>query len=133
MKKLAERNFCQLPILTHFMSLVSFYTPWKHQKTSSEQKEAPGVSCKKAILKNSGNFRGKKPVLESLVNKVAGLQACNSIKRRLQHSCFAVKFPKCLRTPIWRTPANGCFSVKLFQFFFNFGKTFILLINDIWS
>ena len=38
-------------------------------------------------------------VLESIFNKVAGLQACNFIKKRLQHSCFPVKFAKLLRTP----------------------------------
>ena len=29
----ANRNWKIKLILTHFMSLVSFYTPWKHQKT----------------------------------------------------------------------------------------------------
>ena len=36
---------------------------------------------------------------ESLFNKVAGPQACNFIKMRLQYSCFPVKFAKFLRTP----------------------------------
>ena len=31
------------------------------------------------------------PVLESLFNKVEGLQDCNVIKKRLQHRCFPVK------------------------------------------
>ena len=31
-------------------------------------------------------------MLESLFNKVAGLQACNFIKKRLQNRCFPVKF-----------------------------------------
>ena len=35
----------------------------------------------------------KIPVLESLRNKVAGLPACNLIKKRLKHRCFPVKFP----------------------------------------
>ena len=34
------------------------------------------------------------PVLESLFNKVAGLQACNFIKKRLQHRYFPVKIAK---------------------------------------
>ena len=33
----------------------------------------------------------KKPMLESLFNKVAGLRTCNFIKKRLQHRCFPVK------------------------------------------
>ena len=31
------------------------------------------------------------PVLKSLFNKVASLQTCNFIKRRLQHRCFSCK------------------------------------------
>ena len=33
LKKICGSNDCGLPIsVTHFMPLVSFYTPWKHQK-----------------------------------------------------------------------------------------------------
>ena len=35
-----------------------------------------------SVLKNFANFTGK-PMLESLFNKVAGLQSCNFIKKRL--------------------------------------------------
>ena len=42
----------------------------------------------------------KTPVLESLLNKVARLQACNFIKNRLQSRCFYVNIAKFLRTPI---------------------------------
>ena len=41
-------------------------------------------------------------MLQSLFNKVAGLQACNFIKKKLQNKCFAVKFAKFLRAPIFR-------------------------------
>ena len=51
----------------------------------------------------------KTPVLESLFNRVAGLQACNFMKKRLQHSCFPMNIVKFLRTFIWRTYANYCF------------------------
>ena len=37
------------------------------------------------------------PVLGSIFNKVAGLKACNVIKKRLQHRCLRVKFSKLLR------------------------------------
>ena len=37
-------------------------------------------------------------MLESLFNKVAGINVCNSIKMRLQHSCFFGKFVNFLRT-----------------------------------
>ena len=38
----------------------------------------------------------KTSVLESLFNKVAGLQICNFIKKRLQSRCFLVNFAKFL-------------------------------------
>ena len=40
----------------------------------------------------------KNIVLEPLFNKVAGLQACNFIKKRLQHKCFPANVAKILRT-----------------------------------
>ena len=39
-------------------------------------------------------------MFEALFNNVAGLQACNFIKKILQHWCFPIKFAKFLRTPI---------------------------------
>ena len=54
-------------------------------------------SVKQGVLKNFENFT-RKHVLESLFNKVAGLKACNTIKKRLQYRCFPVKFAKALRT-----------------------------------
>ena len=39
----------------------------------------------------------KTPVLESLFEKVAGLKACNFIKKRPQHRCFPVNIAKFLR------------------------------------
>ena len=38
----------------------------------------------------------KTPVLESLSNKVAGLRACNFIRKNLQRSCFPVNIAKFL-------------------------------------
>ena len=43
---------------------------------------------------NISQFHRKNPVLESLCNKVAGLQG-------FQHRCFPVNFAKCLRTAIF--------------------------------
>ena len=47
---------------------------------------------KLGTLKNFANIIGKIPVLESLFKKVAGIQACNFTKRRLQNRWFPVKF-----------------------------------------
>ena len=49
-------------------------------------------------------------MLESLFNKVAG-QACNFIKKRLQHRCFPVKIVKLVRTPILK---NTCERLLLY-------------------
>ena len=38
--------------------------------------------------------------MEYISNKVAGLNACNLIKKRLQHRCFPVNIAKSLRTSI---------------------------------
>ena len=46
------------------------------------------------VLKNS-------QMSVSFFNKVAGPQACNFIKMRLEHRCFPVKFAKLLRTPFF--------------------------------
>ena len=43
-------------------------------------------------------FHGKTIALESLLNKVAGPDEHNFIKKRLQHRCFPLKFAKFLRT-----------------------------------
>ena len=55
------------------------------------QKQPPQVFCRKGVFKNFANFTGKH-LCWSL------LQACNFIKKRLQHWCFPVKFAKFLRT-----------------------------------
>ena len=55
-----------------------------------EQKQpfADALRCK-CSLENTVTHR-KTPVLESLFNKVAGLQTCNFVKTRAQHKYFPV-------------------------------------------
>ena len=38
-------------------------------------------------------------MLESIFNQAAGLKVCNSIKKRLQHSCLPLKLAKFLKVP----------------------------------
>ena len=64
------------------------------------QKQPPVVFYKKADLKNFAIGHRKTPALESLFNKVADLQACNVIKKRLQYWCFPVNIAKSLRAAI---------------------------------
>ena len=44
------------------------------------------------------------PALESLFNKLAGLQACNFTRKKLQHRWFPVNIAKLLRTSILKKP-----------------------------
>ena len=48
-------------------------------------------------------------VLESLFTKVAGLRACNFIKKKLQHRYFPVGIAKFLRTPFLLNTTSGGF------------------------
>ena len=54
------------------------------------QKQPPEVFFRKDVLKNFAYFTGKQ-LRWSLFNKVAGPQACNFIKKRIQHRCVPVK------------------------------------------
>ena len=56
-----------------------------------------------SVLKNFARFTGKNLCWSPFFNKIAGLHACN-IKKRLQHSCFAVNIAKFLKTLINRIP-----------------------------
>ena len=47
-------------------------------------------------------------MLDFLFNKVAGFQACNFIKKRLQQRCFSVKFSKSLRVSFLQDTSGGC-------------------------
>ena len=48
-------------------------------------------------------------VLVFLFDKVACLQACNFIKKRLQHRRFSVKFAKSFRASFLQNTSGGCF------------------------
>ena len=52
------------------------------------------------------NIHRETPVLESLFKKVAGLQHCTFVKKRIQHNDFPVNIAKFLRTS-----ANDCFKL----------------------
>ena len=55
-------------------------------------------------------FHIKTTVLESL------FQACNFIKKRLQHRCFPVKFVKFTKTPFLQNNSSGCFWIATSSF-----------------
>ena len=61
-------------------------------------------------------------MLESYFNKVAGLKACNFIKKRLQHRCFSVNTVKFFRAPILK---NICKRLLLYWIIYQLRELFI--------
>ena len=70
------------------------------------------------VLKNFEMFTGK--------HMCWSLKACNFIKKKLQHTCFSVKFAKFLRTPSLQNTSGGCF----WKYIIN--SLFIAYENDEW-
>ena len=58
-------------------------------------------SVQEGIFKNFTNFTVTQLYWNLLFNKVAGLKACNFIKKRLQRRSFPIKFAKFLRIPFF--------------------------------
>ena len=76
------------------MSLFLFSNAVQRQFMRYVQKQPPDVFFKRiGTLKNFLDFSGKH-LLESIFNKVAALQACIFIKKRLKHKCFPVNIAK---------------------------------------
>ena len=71
-------------------------TPTRH--TFGEE-ATRGVLKEMLFLKFFGIFTGKH-LCWSLFKKVPDHQACNFLKKRLQHRCFLVHIAKFLRTPL---------------------------------
>ena len=62
-------------------------------------------SMKKSVLRNFLKCTGKHLWQSLFFNKVAHLRPATSLKKRLWHRCFPVKFAKLLRTPLfYRAP-----------------------------
>ena len=57
-------------------------------------------SIKKAVLKDLTIITGKHLCWSLFLNKNAGLQSWNFIKKRFQHRCFPVNIAKFSRTPV---------------------------------
>ena len=50
-------------------------------------------------------------MLKSLFNKIAGLKACNFIKKCIFHRCFSVNIAKFLRTAFFQNTSGDCFLI----------------------
>ena len=69
----------------------------------SENYNEHKVSYKKTVLKEFAIFTGKHLCWSLFFNKSAGLQACNFIKKRLQHRCYLDNTATFLRTAILKS------------------------------
>ena len=66
-------------------------------------------SIKKDILKSFLIFTEKHLCWSLFLNKNAGLQSWNFIKKRIQRRCFLVNTGKCLRTPVLKNICERLF------------------------
>ena len=66
-------------------------------------------SIKKAVLKDFAIFTKKHLRWILFLNKNAGLQSWNFIKKRLQHRCFPVNVAKFLRTSVLKSTCERLF------------------------
>ena len=95
------------------------------------QMQPQRCSVKKAFLKNFAILTGKR-VSETLFDKVAGLQAWNFIKKRLQHKVFCCEYCEIFKSTYFeKTSANGCFSpclISMMELFAKINNSFQSLI-----
>ena len=98
-----------LSILNRFHTLIYFYLLSDSYWT---QKKPPEVFFKK-VFSTVTQYCTKASFLGSLFNEVVGLQACNYIKKRLEHRCFLQNLQKFANTIFCKTSANDCFSKSL--------------------
>ena len=72
-------------------------------------------SIKKGILKHFVIFAGKHICRGLLFNKIAGHQACNSIKKRLRHRYYLANISKFIRRPILKNISERLHCWKVFR------------------
>ena len=86
---ITEQNWNMTVVELYFCHCSIFMARSSHRR----------ISTKKDVLKIS-QYSQENTCVGVFFNKVSDLQACNFIKKRLQHRCFPVKFAKFLRTAI---------------------------------
>ena len=65
------------------------------------------IFYKIGLLKDLGKRTGKHLCKSFLLQKVAHFQACNFVKKRLQHKYFSLNFAKLLKALCRTAPASG--------------------------
>ena len=94
-------RFLPCPVLLDFSILFQIFCQELQEEVLTVKRRNSRGSYSKiffriGVLENFAIFTGKHLCCSVGVsfNKIAGLQACNSIKKRLQHSCFPVNIEK---------------------------------------
>ena len=72
-------------------------------------------------------------MLEYLFKKAADPRACDSIKKRLQHRCFPVKFAKFLRTPFLKKGVPVAAPEVLLMFLKEFNNKYQIHLKNIFA
>ena len=105
------KNLSPLRIL-----LYKYFSIWEILKNYSTIFRSSHWRCsiKKAILKNFVIFTGKYLCRGLFFNKVANHQACNFIKKRLQHRYYIVNIGKFIRRPILKNISKQLHCWKVF-------------------
>ena len=99
-----------------WIPLYKYFSSWEIHRNYSTIFRSSHRRCsiKKAILKHFVIFTGKHLCRGLFFNKVAGHQACNFIKKRLQHRYYLANIRIFIEELFWRTLANGYIVGKCF-------------------
>ena len=106
MQSIRSRMFFKVSVLKNFANFTGKHLCWSLSLSTLQAFRR--CSSKQVFLKIL-QFHWKTPMLESLLNKVAGLKAWNFIKKRLQHRYFPMKLAKFWRTLFLQNISGGCF------------------------
>ena len=104
----------------------NYFTDWANSAGNQEHQmqqtsSRPEVFCKKDVTKNFTQFTGK-----HLCRSLS--EACNFIKKSLQHRCFYVHFAKFLTHLFYRTPPREFFWKDNFH-----GNFYVALEKVVWK
>ena len=102
-------TFCWNSIFSSLLGEISFNISIKDTRATSSRSR-----CK--LFLKFRNIHRKRFLLKFYFNKVAGLQACNFIKKRLQHTVFILWISQNFHLQhflLWKTSTNGCFRSSL--------------------
>ena len=89
-------------------------------------------SAKKVFLKKFCKFHRKTPMLESLFNKIPGLQACNFIKKRPPTQAFSCRIYDFFKNTYFEEYLRTTASVVSFSWL-SLPRVFSKMVEEWWS